>query len=63
MFDAFGVIMAFVISFKASATGWVSPTINNLFGPLRSCMRPKDFRSSRVKKVIAMILNSRLGNS
>lgn len=41
-------------SFIASANGWRMPYGPTMLGPFRSCIYPKIFRSTRVRKAIAI---------
>lgn len=47
-FERDGCFCSLVRSFKASANGCGTPIILTLFGPLRSWIYPKIFRSSKV---------------
>lgn len=53
MFAIDGIACSFTNSFKASAIGWGRPIIATLFGPFRSWIYPRIFRSRRVKNAIA----------
>lgn len=62
--DVRGRSGSFVNSFTASAIGCNNPYGPTMFGPLRNCIYPKTFRSTRVRKAtarrIGTIYNSRL---
>lgn len=45
-----GYNSSFENNFTASAKGWRIPKYPTLFGPFRSCLKDKNFRSRRVKK-------------
>lgn len=45
-----GIKGSFINNLIASANGWNTPNQATLLGPLRDCLRPKIFRSKRVKK-------------
>lgn len=55
---------SFVNSFTASAIGCNRPYGPTMLGPLRNCIYPKTFRSTRVRKAtarrIGIIYNNRL---
>lgn len=52
--DMVGFIASLVISFKPSAIGWSRPMGPTRFGPLRSCIYPRSFRSSKVRNATAI---------
>ena len=52
--DGIGLTHCFVISFKASKSGWGRPIKETLFGPFRDCIYPSSLRSKSVKKAIAI---------
>lgn len=47
-----------VNSFIASAKGWSTPYGPTTFGPFRSCIYPRVFRSTRVRKAMATRIGS-----
>lgn len=49
-----GRIGSLMNSFIASANGWRIPYGPTMFGPFRSCMYPKIFRSTSVRKAMAI---------
>lgn len=52
--DMVGFVASFVISFRPSAIGCSRPIGPTRFGPLRCCMYPRSFRSSRVRNATAI---------
>lgn len=56
-FEGVGEEDCLLNNFRASAIGWGSPNRDTLFGPLRSWVYPKIFRSRRVKKAMAAKVN------
>lgn len=57
-----GRIGSFINSFMASANGWRIPYGPTMFGPFRSCIYPKIFRSTRVRKAMAIRMGIRRVN-
>lgn len=52
--DIVGLVASFVISFRPSAIGCSRPIGPTKLGPLRCCMYPRSFRSSRVRNATAI---------